>query len=364
MKFIFLTCILIFSWFMAGCWDLAVIENVGLVFSVGLDMDNQGLLVVTQTDPVFVKEAKDKVETLSTVAKTPRAALRQFEKIGGKMFRGDKLQVIVVSEQLARGKNLMELFDVFFRQTTASTSSYVLVSRENAKDILTVDTTDKPRIGIYLTNLIEAAEKTGNLKSRKLFQFRQAFYDFGRDPCVPIVKVLGKKNLIMEGAALFQNGTMVGALNEQQCKAALLMEEAMPQLFIEYEDVVVGFAPDQVKSDISPRFEDDIISFDINLTVTGTINEFSGPRKKYDLGEEQVIKDIETHLNTYLKNQTLAMLTKLQEVDSDIIGFGKILRTSRQFNSLFKQINWEDEFPNVKFNITTKTTIERTGALK
>jgi len=55
------------------------------------------------------------------------------------------------------------------------------------------------------------------------------------------------------------------------------------------------------------------------------------------------------------------LLKYLQEIGSDPVGFGEIIRAKH--NEYFKSVSWKTVYPKVKFDIDVKINIEFYGAL-
>lgn len=361
-KIILIIVIIIITLICTGCWDLKTVEESGLLFSVGLDINDEGNLIISTTSPVFEKEVEEKVEILTVTADTLMGGGLQLDKTGGRVYILDKLQAIVISEELAKQRNIMELLDIFYRGTDARVNADLLISKTTAREVLNIKMKDKPRIGIYLPNLIKASKKVGQILPTKLFMFRQIYFDPGRDATVPLLDIKDN-NLNLIGLATLKGGSMVGELNHKEKQIfLLLMEKGLPQIFVKYKGDRIGFTPEKIKSKITPQFNNDSFNFHIKLIIKGTINEVFG--KPIDLSDMETIKDIEKSLNTQLKKEITSSLKKFQEQKSDILGLGKIIRTSRRYNKYWKQIDWDEEYPRVTFDVKVESTIQRAGALK
>jgi len=62
-----------------------------------------------------------------------------------------------------------------------------------------------------------------------------------------------------------------------------------------------------------------------------------------------------------LRRDFMNLLKYLQEIGSDPVGFGEIIRAKH--NEYFKSVSWKTVYPKVKFDIDVKINIEFYGAL-
>ncbi len=71
------------------------------------------------------------------------------------------------------------------------------------------------------------------------------------------------------------------------------------------------------------------------------------------------IKEIEQKTERAVKAEMMKTIRNLQELNSDILGFGELVRATQP--EVWRRINWDTEFPQVQVKIDFTFNIERTG---
>ncbi|HEX3047446.1 MAG TPA: Ger(x)C family spore germination C-terminal domain-containing protein [Bacillota bacterium] len=74
------------------------------------------------------------------------------------------------------------------------------------------------------------------------------------------------------------------------------------------------------------------------------------------------IREIEQKTERAVKAEMLKTIRRLQELNSDILGLGELVRATRP--EVWRRIDWDQEFPRVQVKIDFKFNIERTGTYR
>lgn len=104
---------------------------------------------------------------------------------------------------------------------------------------------------------------------------------------------------------------------------------------------------------------DGVPFFLVKTEITGTLSEIT------DIGEELTpayIQKLESAAEQVLRPRLVNVIKKLQNFNSDVVGFGEKLRIQHQ--DMWQRIEWKDLYPTVPFAVNVKLKIVRDGALR
>ena len=82
---------------------------------------------------------------------------------------------------------------------------------------------------------------------------------------------------------------------------------------------------------------------------------------RHHLDDPKNKKELEKKVSEAMKSECMRILAYLQEVGSDPIGFGEMVRS--KYNYYFKTIDWREVYPDIEFNVEVSTKIDFQGAI-
>lgn len=352
----------------SGCWDQRIYEKIGFILQLGLEYDEQGKLRYTVTIPVTAPDIKGQAEVLST---SPVNLLREGrEKLrnsAGRILEGGKIQHLYFSKELAQS-GINEFLEVFFRNPENPILSNILIVDGSPKEMMIFGTQfeNKPRSAIYVNALLEDARSIGHTPETRIYKFSILNYSKTIDPVTPIVKY-NDKQIEITGSALFSGDKMVGQINTD--KSMLLNMLMNKKKNIQYiykgqrqgdEKVKSGDAIfiQAYKRKISIDVDEEKPTINIKMNLDGSLVEDSWEHNLYKPQEQ---KEIEEIIAKTIQKDYLELLKYLQQVGSDPIGFGEMIRVKH--NKYWKSIKWKNVYKDVKFNVEAKLNIESYGVI-
>lgn len=357
---------------LSGCVQSNQLERLGLITAVGYDMEERklkGTYVIQQFDPT----KQDVTQVLVNKAYTSKGVREATNLEMSNQVVAGQLRVILYGKEVAQ-KGLVPFLDSLSRDASIGTMVYVAISEDSAKSILMT----KPKvsnIGRYLYELIENNIKGELLLSSTLHEFLQAYYDPGQDPIIPMFQKKGgtvevKKLALMRGDQMmgtlraregfyikmikdrFKNGSIELAIKTDELKKSMF--EKKPR------EEVVYITVDDIKSSSDIKLIDaKSLTYELNIQADVRVLEMSEPVK---VGDPKVIKDLEKALGKEMENELTILLEKLQDVNSDPIGFGTIYDAKVRGVTLTEE-EWHKKFPGASFKVNVKTNILRTGVM-
>lgn len=364
-----LTIIMICILTLTGCWDQKIFEQVGLILTVGIEKTDNNKILLSYTYPVIGGSIDDAVGLDSVATNIIRGGRELIRYRAPRNMEGGKVQQVLISDELAK-LGIHDLLEIFQRDVTLPAISYIVIVEGSPKELIVEGSKlkDKPRISFYTYQLLENNVKLSNIPNTKVFDFDINFFAPGLDPVTPMIKF--KKDYIeITGSALFSEDKMVGKLNQKQTIVLLgIMGQTKNTDFV-YEDpslktenkVKYGLAITlrKPKRKISFDFDEEgkpII--DISLKYECVLDEYKW--NKTDEAEEQ--KKLEEELSKHIESLCNETVKVLQEVNSDPIGFGNMVRA--KYYDYWKSIEWKEMYPEAKIKVDVKVEIVKEGIIK
>lgn len=357
---------------LTGCWDQQVYERIGFVLQVGIESSEDKKLLVSYTAPVTDPKKSEVVELLSNEAGLLREFRENSRRVSAKLVEAGKAQQIVISSSLAEKgiKNLLELYE---RDPANPAIAYVVISEDSPRELFNVSQKlgDKPRPSFYLNQLIENNSASSNCPNTSVFEFSVENFAPGIDPMVTMVKIENEqgKGLRIDGSALFSGDKMVGKIKPKETSLILAMKGKMKHT--EYIFTSVGPPENDVtgktgvavllskpKRKINIKIENNLPVVKISLKFTGDYDECGWNH----IDKKDVQKKYEKLMGEELKNECMKVLKYTQEVGSDPLGIGDMVRAKKY--SFWKQHKWEEVYKGIIFDVDVSVDIIRYGLIK
>lgn len=355
-----------------GCWDQKIYENEGFVLSVGYEPSGKDKILMSFLSPVLDPNAKEAAELIYSEEKLLREFRESARKTSDKLIEGGKIQQILISDLLAE-KGVNNLLEIIEREPTNPAIAYVVVVEGSPKSML--ETAKKfgdkpPRPSIYINHLLENNIKSSYVPGTRVFHFSKIYFAPGIDPITPMIKLQSNKGggIEVTGSALFAGDKMVGKIDTKETSLLLaIMGEMKKSSFV--SDMLVSkdsengkngavFTISKVKRKLSVEITDNRPVMDISLAFAGSLGEFEW-NDKYDEDFEKSMEDI---VAKEIKQNCEKVLKYAQEVGSDPLGIGDIVRAKH--NSYWEKVDWNKDYKNVIFNIKVKFNITNHGGIR
>jgi Ger(x)C family germination protein len=352
----------------SGCWDQKIFEEIGLALALGLEQTENGEILYSMTMPVFAEDIEETVEILSTTSNLLRQSRDQIRNTSGKQVEGGKIQHIIFSKELAE-KGINNIIDVFLRSSENPLLANIIVVDGNPLEMLKIsrDYKDKPRFGVYMANVIRDARTRAATPEIRIYEFTILQYSGTIDPIASYISY-DDKGIKIEGSALFNKNKMVGNIGfvETGLLYALMGERIQFGYYIEAQNIKeetdsdkrgIAILLKRVKRKVKTNVNGTIPEINISLDFTGAVDEID---LDYRLDDPEDKKTLEDKISILIKQDCMKLLKYLQEIGSDPIGFGEIIRAKH--NEYFKSVSWKSIYPGVKFDIDVKLNFEFYGA--
>lgn len=354
-----------------GCTDQILYEDIGFILQVGLEQDDEGQFVYSITYPVTEENAVEKSAFLSVTGESLMWVSREeLRDRSSKILLAGKAQNVMYSKELAR-KGMKEFLEIFMRNPDNPLQANVVIVDGSPKEMmqLSMNYKDKPRSAFYVNDLMRDGRNKAIASQHKLYSI--ILFDFARtiDAFIPIFQY-NSEGIEIKGSALLDGDRMVGEISKDQTillnlltgnnkKGRYTLNQPVPDE--NTNDIRTGAAVMFLKAkrniqvQVKPGKK---LRTDIELKLHMRVEEYAGP---HNLEDNDKMKQFETLLANAIKADCLELLRIIQEAGSDPLGLEEKVRAKN--NKEYKQMNWDEEYQKMQFNMDVKVKVESFGVM-
>jgi spore germination protein KC len=360
--------ILILSLTLEGCWDYEDINRRSISLSIGLDKSGGKWEPNTEFAEFSSGLGKGKEGPQVPAKYHNRAVGKDFEegrneydiKIPFVDFSGAN-RVIVFNRDYAQDGIEQYINRIDFSPVLRK-SLLVVVSRETTDTLFEAKVINDISVGYAIEDTIRSLSKQGRTiyKTAQNIQSDIQFKDIGF--LIPYVG-LEENSIKYLGLAAMKDAKLVGIVDEKEARGFLFLVGKKPI----YRESIIN--PDNKSNKVSietmlkrrkikTSYTDNRININISLNLDAKL--------QYEYFIEPIspkaISELEDVIAKELKNEVNNALEKSKgEFQSDVFGFAKYFRADNP--SIYKQLKWKDEYPNVNFNVDVKVKVINTNLL-
>lgn len=357
-----------------GCWNLTEVSDTAVPVGLGLDLENDRPQFSMQlANPVSGGETGGKSEQVSTIIESGRTfseAARKMMLTLPRLPLWANATTIIIGPRLAN-QDLALCMDFLSRNRNIRKNAILFVSPEaSAADCMQAKVELEPYSLVALEKMIRIQDQQLGLYKRALLGDFEEWLDTpGIEPAVPQIIVLtekDKKKLRLSGLAVFKGRKMVGSLDEVESRGYRYLDPAgvsggLIIISLPYQaEKMVTLELTRSAVRIKPVLDRNNITMKIEVTAEGNFYEqnFTG-----QMLTRTMIAQMEGLANQEIKKQITAAISKAQQLESDIFGWGR--EVHRIHPAFWEQIqsDWPLMFPEVQTDIKVDFKIRRTYLL-
>lgn len=392
-----------------GCWNRVEIDELAIVRAVAVDY------LPGRKAPYFVTLSVIKpgqfasgdgggganpTVLFSGVGATIELAIQQASFTISRRIYLSHNEVLLLGEEAAR-HGLHDILDFILRSSQMRLTNFLLVVPGMAHEALHVKERLEGGITDEILGLVRQAQVSSEANPQELFKILRQLSTPGQEACVAVLRVgivpekvlpqveeadkqmenqkngsnkqegggetetEPKQQLVLAGTAVFRGGRLAGFLNEIETRGFLWLTNGVKRGIIEVHDPqdpeeTVGLGIIRAEAKITPSMEKGKISFLVEVEEEGDIFSQTGPS---DTSSPEVIKLLNSAKAGAIKEEIEKALYKLQDLGTDIVGFGAALnrRYPREFAKLGGQ--WPEIFRGVEIEVRVTANVRRSGLL-
>jgi spore germination protein KC len=387
-KSITMIVILLLSLSLEGCWDMKYLDELSIVFAIGIDItkDQEIQVTVQVVNPTEVSTGAVKggggggatITAYSETGKTFFEAVRKMAAKTSRQLYFSHNQVLVIGEELAR-KGVIHLFDFIERDPEIRTDFYVIVAKgTKASDVLQVTTPIEKIPGSEIHDSIDNAERNlGTSFSLSVKDIINRTHSDKRELILGSIQIIGdvkkgggKQNiekinpptkLKLSGMAIFKNEKLLDFFSSKESKGLGWILNKIKKTYVQIPckggdtDIVIIHSSTNMKA----TFHQGRPSIQIHVQQEANIAEMECT--DLDLTDKKTFSQLERKTENRTQKDILDTVDKAQQMKSDIFGFSEAVYKANPAYWKKNKKNWEKIFTKIPVQVEVKTEIKRTG---
>ncbi|KJS00998.1 MAG: hypothetical protein VR68_05975 [Peptococcaceae bacterium BRH_c4a] len=381
-----------------ACWDQREVEKLGIVLATGVEQASGGRvrIIVQNINPSAMGKSAQGGGPTGTADKPYRNRVAEGDTIfqanrkisletSRQLFYAHN-QIIIISEELARSRGILEVMDFFERNPQIRRTTWIVIGKGDLAALLDepgrLETTPAQRI----FSIINERDLSSQYGIRTLGNFLEMLGSESLHPFTAVIERTANpakpekhKNKMSEGhisephdilkingTAVFRRDKMVGWLNPKESRGLLWIRGEVKGGSLEVtspeeKGKTVTLEILRSKTRLQPRINDGQILMTVEIKEESNLVETAA---KIDLTKPEIIKKLEKLQAGAIREEVESALNKVQqEYGADVFGFGEEIH--RQYPRQWKEMkkNWSDLFPAVQVEVLVETKIRRTGLI-
>ncbi|WNQ12556.1 Ger(x)C family spore germination protein [Paenibacillus aurantius] len=354
----------------AGCKDKINIENLSLSLLVGIDLDEENNLIFSTSSPVFSQEAKIKEEEYTSPATTLRKSRDEDDKTFMALTTGGKTQVLLIGKRVTQHKGWFKLLEPYLRDPKNTLNGRIVMVDGPAYEILQYTPKDKPRLPLYVSELIDTAYSRNVSVKATLQDLRRVTYEKGMTASVTEMRKDGR--LFVSGTALFdEEGRYKFTIGSDENRLLrILQHETKGEFLFTYKasdqpngevfpENAYSFSAEDISVKTKTGYANNKFKFDIGVKMRVTLRERLFP---LDVRKEE--SKLERDIEQQLEKRFDRLIAKIQKAKIDPIGLGLYARAYEYDKWKPVQDRWGEALSMADVNVKVKVTIAGMGTTK
>lgn len=356
---------------LTGCAEPQILEEIGLITTIGYDVGEKGLIKGTAVELKIEPDAKTDIKIVETQAYSVRGLNTSANKKTSKELLVGQLRVIVLGKELVK-QGILHISETLTKDPSISDLTYLSIVEGEARDLLNLEDPHIPDISIHLYRLIEKNTKSELMPSSTLQEVLHRYYTEGRDPFMPILKRIDNKEVRFTGVGIFKDDRLVGEISTDQSFYLKLINDkykagSTDLIFMSESPKLRGRSRSEGKTVITLdtiHSSSDIklvnkknLEFDIKVKLNARLIDINS---NIDLTKSNNVKLFEKEVSKEMEKRVEELFSHCQSKNSDVIGLGEVYRVSVRNSKLTKK-KWHEMYPNAKVNVKVDFNMMRSG---
>ncbi|HEX7057760.1 MAG TPA: Ger(x)C family spore germination protein [Bacilli bacterium] len=361
---------------LSGCWDRTEINDIAIVMATGIDLAGDNTYRVSvqvalpgqmggQTGGGGGTSGNKSYYVDSDTGKTMREAVNKIQsRMSRKLFFSHR-RVFVVSEQLARKKGIVPLFDEVSRMPENRLTSYLVVSAGKAYELLNI----QPKFERFSGEAIREIAKAKSVIPLNLKAIAQSISLNGSD-AIAVYMELKKPQKAEEpspeiefaGYAQFREGKMVGLWQHDKANGLqwLLSKPQMQTVTMEgVKKEGLTLVMRRGSSTVNPIIVGGHVHLDVRVKAEADVLE---DWNNEDLSDPQSIQSLERDFAKMIRKNIETAFSEMirEKVDSAAIG----QRISRKYPRIWQENlapKWDEAFAQTTLSVSAAVKIRSVG---
>lgn len=362
-----------------SCWNSRELNELAFVSAIAIDQGSEPETVDLTLQIFKPAEMQSDNEQGSgssgskpyyNVTATGQTVFEAIRKVSHMIDRRpyfQHLQVIIFSEEIAK-TGLAQYLDLLTRDVEFRRTSFVLICKDKAKDVLDAKTELTKTPGDSFEHMIKKSANASLAVGINLLEFGQRLMTESTAPLASYLEFNSEdKSVRLTGAAIFKEDMLCSILNEKETRGLLWLIDKIkagisvvkcPNPDCPKPDGKVSLEIINSRTDLKPEIKNDQAQFHVKIHPRIRFGEQTCP---CDLSTPDKIEDLKNYLIEEITQEINIALKKSREVNCDIFGFGEKIWQRYPKYWCDHATKWEEEFPEIPLEIEVHTHLEETG---
>jgi len=402
---LFATALLFFP---TGCWDQMDPEELGIILTIALDQAPDGrvrLLAQIINPKALVGGGQGGgmgggasisfFRNISSEGNTILECIRLLSLHAPSKLFFSHNQLVLISEELARNRDIEELMDFFDRNQQFRRNNWVLITRSDPSSIMGSPGVTQATPSQRIVSIIRHQDLNSFYPDIRLGEFIKNLEDEGGDVFAAGIQIEPNEAEVRErlagevagngnydgreiigtliklgGTAVFKDSRLVGWLNERESRGLLWIrgkvkggEITVPCSPEEADGQNKSFSLEISRSDarLQPEISGEDLNVTVKINVTATVHEIECME---EVGSPAFLRSLEKGLASAVQVEVEAALAKAQqEYQSDVFGFGEAFYRKNPVMWGDLKPNWPEIYRNLPVYLEVDARVTRTGLI-
>lgn len=378
-KLIFLAIVCIIPVLPAGCWSNRPLNTIGITVAVGFDQVDPDKIrftiqVVKPSEMAIERPSQQKpVWVMSNTSETVlNAGVDLFREKMNKKIYINHIQLMVIGEKQARA-GIADILDFWERDHEANIRSRVIIAREStASRILEAESELAAIPAVHIVDTIKNIKTSSKMVDLTLFETLSILNNDGQDLLLGVIRIYGQtgkpdlNNMDLGGGAVFRKDKLVGWLSPTETRGALMIMNKtrggvyeIPNPQAPDKTLTVEIMGTRTKTGV--QLKDNKPFYKVSIKQRVYLGEIHGEQV---LTSEEMINKLQQAAANTIREDIERVLEKAQhEYQSDIFGFGDMLK--RKYPDYWKSVQetWREEFQQVPVELEVEVVIDKLGRI-
>ena len=363
---------------LSSCWSYEEIDKMAIISGLAIDKNTENNLFLLTAEIIDFKEAtaqsKINSQIIESTGESIFDAVRNMIKISAKKLYWSHAKSIIISQDIAT-EDIIPLIDWISRDHESRLSMNLFVSKEKtAKELLSQHSVTTEIRTFEMESMLRGNKDLSKAPKVTIYEFMDELSLDGISPVLPAIGTTWnkeEKTAELSGTAVFRKDKFIGFLNEIDSKSFLFIKNKIKggilNIKLDKEQykthnhtnpyVVLEIFKNKTK--ITPIYKNNRLSMNINITTEVTIEEQNTNINYVNNEDITKLKAIaEQQLEDHIK-KVIKMVQ--QEFQSDIFGFGRIVKA--EMPSTWKKIekNWDLLFKELDVTVHSEIKIKNSA---
>jgi len=290
------------------------------------------------------------------------ANVKMQKRMSRRMIYGH-YRVLIVSEEVAR-KGMAELFDIFSRWPENRLTSYIVISKGRAIDLMNV----QPKLERFSGEAMRELIQMGGFIPVNIKNFGQSLSHIGSDP---IIVYMGEraveskeksKEIQVLGYAQFKRDKMVDILEQDEAAGVTWLKREAKPSFLSFNSTHpsnLAFNVSNARTKIKAALDGDQVKVEIDIHARLAIVENLAME---NISDDTVLQKVKLNAEQSIKQQINKVIARIKKNGADSLDLGMLVSRGypRQWDASLKH-KWPETLKKADFQIKVDTEIVQSG---